>query len=683
MRYGRIIFCAFLISLPVLVSFVLAEDTDATVVVLPGSGGVGTGYTITLIGFAAEKDVSLTITHVDHEDIYFQTTLTTNDEGSASTVIHSQRDDAPGEYLVQAHVEESVAATASFQILSTEEAEERAAPALRYRDAIAIENGEWTGETTEENSIIAYSFSAQSGDTLNALLHSADFDAYLVLLNAAGAEITMDDDSGPELDAQISDFTLTESGEYTLLVTSWRYYHLEESSSIGQFQLEFRLNAEANPSTTVENVPRSTDSETGREGDQPEEFNDTLSESAPLIRYTFRATEGQSVTIALRSDEFDPYLMIDDASGETLASDDDGDGGLNARIEDFTFNADGEYSIVVSSWEYIHVEESVSGSFQMLVWGDEIDWVNDDTATDENASTAEEPAPAPASEQQEEQDDADSDDADADEESSSGTETESGEPATSNPETDAAADDANATDAATEDDADDVTDDAEESSGEIVEIPISYGDRLAPPIGESEAGLRFVLNGQAGDLIDIAVSSYSKLDTHISVHAPDGSLLASDDDSGRGYNPELLGLYLPQDGTYIISLDPVWQGDGQPVSLAIDLHEPLHLTEGVLQFKLNSKQNRETVLLNVEEAGELRLRALVEGDSADGIRFEALQSGHILASLQHSGISEIEWLFPIPESGEIRMSFTHLGEGQVSLTIEQIGTSDDPDSTED
>ncbi|MCY3935802.1 MAG: pre-peptidase C-terminal domain-containing protein [Chloroflexi bacterium] len=670
MRYGRIIFGTILIFTLSLVGFVLAQGSSAAVVVLPGSGSVGTGYTITIIGFAAEKDVSLTVTHVDQEAIYFQTTLTTDDEGSASTVIHSQRDDAPGEYLVQARAEEGVAATASFQILSTEEAEERAAPALRYQDAIAIENGEWSGETTEENSIIAYSFSAQSGDILNATLHSPDFDAYLVLLNAAGDEITMDDDSGPELDAHIADFTLPGSGEYTLLVSSWRYYHLEENSSVGQFQLDFHLISEASPSTTVETAPRSADTETDPEGNQPKEINDALSESAPLMRYTFRAAAGQSITISLRSDEFDPYLMIDDATGETLASDDDGDGGLNARIEDYTFSEAGEYTIVVSSWEYIHVDETVTGAYQLLVWGGEIDWVDDDASDD--ASSDEDSAPPPEPQSAEEQAEAaegadeaeaDADEADDAEESTATTETESSEPAAP----------------ASESDADDA--DVDESSAEVGEIPIAYGDRLAPPIGESELGLRFALQGQAGDLIDIAVSSYSKLDTQITVHAPDGTLLASDDDSGRGYNPELLGLYLPQDGTYLISLDPVWQGDGQPVSIAIDLREPLHLAEGALQFKLSSKQNRETVILHVEETGEIRLRAQVEGESADGIRFEALQSGHILASLQHSGISEIEWLFPAPETGEIRMSFTQLGEGQVSLTIERIETGDAAESS--
>ena len=660
MKYGRIISVALFLTILAVVGFVIAQDSSAAVIVLPGSGSVGTGYTITLMGFQAEEDVSLVITHVTNNEVYFQTTLTTDDDGSASTVIHSQRDDAPGEYRVQASVAEGASASTSFQILSSEEAEERSAPGPRYSDATAIQNGEWVGETTTESGVIAYSFSANSGDILDAQLSSEVFDAYLVLLNSAGAELTMDDDSGPDLNAHISEYTLPETGEYTLLATSWRYYHLGESASTGEFRLDFQLTSDAMPTPSSEASPStSTTTESDSEGEFETEISASLSEAEPIMRFTFRASAGQSISARLRSDEFDPYLMIENTAGETLVSDDDGDGGLNSRIEDYTFSEEGEYSIVVSSWEYIHVDDaSVSGAFNLLVWGDEIDWLSDDDTTEEQAA----PAPPPEQQEEQEEEETESDADSSDEESDSATETETSEPAEP---------------VATE------AEEAVETATEIIEIPISYGDRLATPIGESETGLRYALTGVAGDRIDIAVSSYSKLDTHIAIHAPDGTLLAADDDSGRGYNPELLGLYLPQDGTYIITLDPVWQGDGQPVSIAIDLREPLVLSDGVLSIKLNNKQSMEVVSLTVEAAGDIRLRAQVTGSASDVIRFAAMQSGNTLATLQHSGLSEIEWLFTAPEAGEIRMSFGYEGENWVSFTLEQVVDQAESESPEE
>lgn len=659
MKYGRIISVTLFLTILAVVGFVIAQDSSAAVIVLPGSGSVGTGYTITLMGFQAEEDVSLVITHVTNDEVYFQTTLTTDDEGSASTVIHSQRDDAPGEYRVQASVAEGASASASFQILSSEEAEERSAPGPRYSDATAIQNGEWVGETTTESGVIAYSFSANSGDILDAQLSSEVFDAYLVLLNSAGAELTMDDDSGPDLNAHISEYTLPETGDYTLLATSWRFYNLGESDSTGEFRLDFQLTSDAVSTPSSEVSPStSTTTETDSEGEFETEISASLSESEPVMRYTFRAVAGQSISARLRSDEFDPYLMIENTAGETLVSDDDGDGGLNSRIEDFTFSEAGEYSIVVSSWEYIHVDDAaVSGAFNLLVWGDEIDWLSDDDTTAEQAA----PAPPPEQQDEEEEEETESD-ADSSTDESDAT-----------PETETSVSDEPASE----------TDEVVDTPTEIIEIPISYGDRLATPIGESETGLRYALIGVAGDRIDIAVSSYSKLDTHIAIHAPDGTLLAADDDSGRGYNPELLGLYLPQDGTYIITLDPVWQGDGQPVSIAIDLREPLVLSDGVLSIKLNNKQSMEVVSLTIEAAGDIRLRAYATGSASDVITFDALQSGNTLATLQHSGLSEIEWLFTAPEAGEIRMLFGYEGENWVSFTLEQVVDQTESDSSEE
>ena len=659
MKYGRIISITLFLTILAVVGFVIAQDSSAAVIVLPGSGSVGTGYTITLMGFQAEEDVSLVITHVTNDEVYFQTTLTTDDEGSASTVIHSQRDDAPGEYRVQASVAEGASASASFQILSSEEAEERSAPGPRYSDATAIQNGEWVGETTTESGVIAYSFSANSGDILDAQLSSEVFDAYLVLLNSAGAELTMDDDSGPDLNAHISEYTLPETGDYTLLATSWRFYNLGESDSTGEFRLDFQLTSDAVSTPSSEVSPStSTTTETDSEGEFETEISASLSESEPIMRYTFRAVAGQSISARLRSDEFDPYLMIENTAGETLISDDDGDGGLNSRIEDFTFSEAGEYSIVVSSWEYIHVDDAaVSGAFNLLVWGDEIDWLSDDDTTEEQAA----PAPPPEQQDEEEEEETESE-ADSSTDESDAT-----------PETETSVSDEPASE----------TDEVVDTPTEIIEIPISYGDRLATPIGESETGLRYALTGVAGDRIDIAVSSYSKLDTHIAIHAPDGTLLAADDDSGRGYNPELLGLYLPQDGTYIITLDPVWQGDGQPVSIAIDLREPLVLSDGVLSIKLNNKQSMEVVSLTIEAAGDIRLRAYATGSASDVITFDALQSGNTLATLQHSGLSEIEWLFTAPEAGEIRMLFGYEGENWVSFTLEQVVDQTESDSSEE
>ena len=65
--------------------------------------------------------------------------------------------------------------------------------------------------------------------------------------------------------------------------------------------------------------------------------------------WTFQGSGGQTVTIDVRSDEFDTYGQLLNAAGDRLAEDDDSGGALNSRIT-FTLPASGQYQIVVNNF---------------------------------------------------------------------------------------------------------------------------------------------------------------------------------------------------------------------------------------------------------------------------------------------------------------------------------------------
>jgi hypothetical protein len=65
--------------------------------------------------------------------------------------------------------------------------------------------------------------------------------------------------------------------------------------------------------------------------------------------WNFQGQAGQSVTIELRSEEFDTYLQLLDGTGTRLAEDDDSLGDLDSRIV-FTLPATGMYQIVVNNF---------------------------------------------------------------------------------------------------------------------------------------------------------------------------------------------------------------------------------------------------------------------------------------------------------------------------------------------
>jgi hypothetical protein len=62
----------------------------------------------------------------------------------------------------------------------------------------------------------------------------------------------------------------------------------------------------------------------------------------------------------------------------------------------------------------------------------------------------------------------------------------------------------------------------------------------------------YLFDGQAGQIAEIALNSQSMADLALTVFAPDGSLIAADDDSGGELNPLLSGIRLGTDGAYIV-----------------------------------------------------------------------------------------------------------------------------------
>lgn len=68
--------------------------------------------------------------------------------------------------------------------------------------------------------------------------------------------------------------------------------------------------------------------------------------------HTFNGTAGQSVSISLDSDDFDPVLILIDAKGESIASSDNISAtNANSRI-DITLPGTEQYLLLVTSFEF-------------------------------------------------------------------------------------------------------------------------------------------------------------------------------------------------------------------------------------------------------------------------------------------------------------------------------------------
>jgi hypothetical protein len=79
---------------------------------------------------------------------------------------------------------------------------------------------------------------------------------------------------------------------------------------------------------------------------------DKVQVDCPCNVYPFQCVAGRTYTIELRSDEFDAYLRLEDASGKTIAHDDDSGGGTLGTDARIVFKADksGPHAIVATSF---------------------------------------------------------------------------------------------------------------------------------------------------------------------------------------------------------------------------------------------------------------------------------------------------------------------------------------------
>lgn len=163
-----------------------------------------------------------------------------------------------------------------------------------------------------------------------------DFDPVLRVLDAdTGELIVEDDDGGDDLNSRARVEAHDTARRVTIEVDSFEAEWAEGEGYGGRFELRIAT------SDYVDVGTRAVDygaSETG-----------VLAGEEHL--FTIEGEAGQLVEIALVAldDQLDPYLELRDASGETVASDDDGGSNLNSLLR-HVFADSGTYTIVARSY---------------------------------------------------------------------------------------------------------------------------------------------------------------------------------------------------------------------------------------------------------------------------------------------------------------------------------------------
>jgi hypothetical protein len=275
--------------------------------------------------------------------------------------------------------------------------------------------------------------------------------------------------------------------------------------------------------------------------DQP--LNGELTETIQTAAYNFSGRAGDSVTIDLTSADVDPLVRLIGPEGNVLAEDDDSGGGVQARISNFVLPVDGVYTVEIDAFRGIDASRLILGRYTVLL-----------AVVPASAAVAPTPTALPTL-----------------------PPVATSTPAPTVPPA-AQTNVPGATAIPTQPPA------ATAQPGSA--IALNYGDSLDLTIAEPVL-LRF--SGTAGDILSVKVRSDGTIDTAITLSTLEGALVAGDDDGGDGFDPELYGTQLPQDGEYIMTISALVSGASGAVTLNFERVGGASLESGPLTVTLSDK----------------------------------------------------------------------------------------------
>ena len=167
-----------------------------------------------------------------------------------------------------------------------------------------------------------WEFEARGGEDVLVELRSVAFDTYLELYGPDGTLLAQDDDGLGDGTNSLITAHLARAGRYRLVVRSYT-----EKEDTGLYELALlSAGAIARPGAVTE--IRAGATVVGR----LEPGDSTVGDSTYADVFLFRPRTSGEAVIDLRSGDFDAYLILQDAAGHVLVTDDDSGSGTDARI---------------------------------------------------------------------------------------------------------------------------------------------------------------------------------------------------------------------------------------------------------------------------------------------------------------------------------------------------------------
>lgn len=198
---------------------------------------------------------------------------------------------------------------------------------------------------------------------------------------------------------------------------------------------------------------------------------------------------------------------------------------------------------------------------------------------------------------------------------------------------------------------------------------ITYADGVSIEFNRNTSVQVVEFEGQAGDVISVSVDSNDTVDTVAILFDPNGVEIASDDDGGVGFDPEIERAVLPVTGTYTVEIRPFTVGDTGEAQVTISRNDLRTLDEEeVRTVVLNSKVTTDILTFEGEAGDVINLVLELESGEIGAFVVLAIQDGNTLMRYETFGLPEsISLGFVVPEDGNVTISIEDDGSNSAVI----------------
>ena len=167
----------------------------------------------------------------------------------------------------------------------------------------------------------------------------------------------------------------------------------------------------------------------------------------------------------------------------------------------------------------------------------------------------------------------------------------------------------------------------------------------------------------------ISADSGGEFDTDLVLNDMYNYAVASDADSGSGFDPEIFQQALSQTGTYTIVLTAVNPGEGK-VTLTVERTAPPSLDDGVQMISFSESSYSRALTFTAEGGETVRLNFHVtdEDGTTGSPSISVTQDGSTVASASGSYVTDLNFSFTPTSDGEVVVQVTDYS--YASLTYE-------------